>query len=151
MNSELTGGRDVLPSPDRYYYSGKKPEMFISGDLLIVMRGSEVSYYRLKARELPTRLSSQVWPGVIEQARLSGDSLILVLSERFETPSDTGFKLTGVSCNSITRHPNKLDLQSRQATRVASISLKDFSNVSQSVVLGNKKIYMTPKNVYLYE
>ena len=151
MNSELTGGRDVLPSPDRYDYSGKKPEMFISGDLLIVMRGSEVSYYRLKARELPTRLSSQVWPGVIEQARLSGDSLILVLSERFETPSDTGFKLTGVSCNSITRPPNKLDLQSRQATRVASISLKDFSNVSQSVVLGNKKIYMTPKNVYLYE
>jgi len=149
-NSGFTGGRDELPSPDRYYYSNKKPEMFISGDLLIVMRGSEVSYYRLKARKLPSRLSSQVWPGVIEQARLSGDNLILVSSESFETPSDTGFKLTGVSCDSVSRPLNKLDLQSRQATRVISISLKDFSDVSQAVVLGNKKIYMTPKSVYLY-
>lgn len=131
--------------------SKAKPDLFVSGDRLMVLSGQTIHLYRTQANELPVKLGSKEVSGQIEQARLLGGHLIMLTSEFFSTRDNAGFHLSGASCNSIVRPRNKLELASQQLTSVVSMSIADLSSVDHTVVLGHKAIYMTKNSIYLYD
>jgi uncharacterized secreted protein with C-terminal beta-propeller domain len=127
-----------------------KPEMFVTSNRLVVLQGNQISVYRTSANAVPLLLQSRSWEGIIQEARLVGERLVLVSSEQVSLDSARRGISREVSCGSVVRPRQKIQLDTPQMTRVSSVALGDLFDVSEVNHVGSRKIYMTPKSVYMY-
>ena len=127
-----------------------KPEMFVTSNRLVVLQNKQLSVYQTAANTIPTLVQSRPWDGEIKEARLVGDRLVIVSFMQIGLTDSFQKQTLQMSCGSIVRPRNKLELAGTGITRVASVSLNDLSDVSESTHVGSRKIYMTPRNIYLY-
>lgn len=127
-----------------------KPEMFVTSNRLVVLQNKQLSVYQTAANTIPTLVQSRPWDGEIKEARLVGDRLVIVSFMQIGLTDSFQKQTLQMSCGSIVRPRNKLELAGTGITRVASLSLNDLSDVSESTHVGSRKIYMTPRNIYLY-
>ncbi len=127
-----------------------KPEMFVTSNRLVVLQNKQLSVYQTAANTIPTLLQSRPWDGDIKEARLVGDRLVIVSFIQLSLADAVQQQSLQLSCGSIVRPRKKLELAAHGITRVASVSLNDLSDVSESTHVGSRKIYMTPRNIYLY-
>ncbi len=145
-------GALALNNSDRTFVT---PNLLVKDNKLIAIGGTFVLVYELSEKGLPTFREERQLKGINLEARLVGDKIVVVSSMHMRTlqaPNNMMSDEPDISelpCAKI-RRPQHLGELNRSYTQIEVLPVANLSDAQSQLTLGNFRLYMTNKNIYLF-
>jgi len=148
---------EAIQSHSRWDRPESNTQLLVAQDKLIVLSGSKVAVYDVLPNALPRLRQKREFKGRILEARLRNDSITLVMQGHLKTKQvsqkngvlTTNLVLDNEDCSSIYASSDNNYL-STNLTRIETFPVSNIFELKSISFLGENKMYMTDKNIYLY-